>query len=125
MLARCGGGSDPCAGGGLILLHKRTAGAEALPIWTSADPDFFSAPEAPCKEHKEPKQPKEPKELKEATLETYDADVIQATVDATCVLTLEEQAVGMRARRVHYKNCLLYTSPSPRDQRGSRMPSSA
>ena len=23
------------------------------------------------------------------------------------------------------KNCLLYTSPSPRDQRGSRMPSSA
>ena len=25
----------------------------------------------------------------------------------------------------HIKNCLLYTSPSPRDQRGSRMPSSA
>ena len=24
-----------------------------------------------------------------------------------------------------YKNCLLYTSPSPRDQSGSRMPSSA
>ena len=24
-----------------------------------------------------------------------------------------------------YTNCLLYTSPSPRDQRGSRMPSSA
>ena len=24
-----------------------------------------------------------------------------------------------------YKSCLLYTSPSPRDQRGSRMPSSA
>ena len=24
-----------------------------------------------------------------------------------------------------YKPCLLYTSPSPRDQRGSRMPSSA
>ena len=24
-----------------------------------------------------------------------------------------------------YANCLLYTSPSPRDQRGSRMPSSA
>ena len=46
-LARCDGGSDPCAGGALILLHKRTAGAEALPIWTSADPDFFSAPEAP------------------------------------------------------------------------------
>ena len=25
----------------------------------------------------------------------------------------------------HYSACLLYTSPSPRDQRGSRMPSSA
>ena len=24
-----------------------------------------------------------------------------------------------------YQRCLLYTSPSPRDQRGSRMPSSA
>ena len=26
---------------------------------------------------------------------------------------------------VDHKGCLLYTSPSPRDQRGSRMPSSA
>ena len=26
---------------------------------------------------------------------------------------------------LHYAICLLYTSPSPRDQRGSRMPSSA
>ena len=26
---------------------------------------------------------------------------------------------------VDHKSCLLYTSPSPRDQRGSRMPSSA
>ena len=26
---------------------------------------------------------------------------------------------------VNYGTCLLYTSPSPRDQRGSRMPSSA
>ena len=26
---------------------------------------------------------------------------------------------------IRYMNCLLYTSPSPRDQRGSRMPSSA
>ena len=28
-------------------------------------------------------------------------------------------------RRMVYTICLLYTSPSPRDQRGSRMPSSA
>ena len=26
---------------------------------------------------------------------------------------------------IHVRHCLLYTSPSPRDQRGSRMPSSA
>ena len=27
--------------------------------------------------------------------------------------------------QANHKSCLLYTSPSPRDQRGSRMPSSA
>ena len=31
----------------------------------------------------------------------------------------------LEAGLVRSKNCLLYTSPSPRDQRGSRMPSSA
>ena len=34
------------------------------------------------------------------------------------------QALGLKSL-VRAKNCLLYTSPSPRDQRGSRMPSSA
>ena len=36
--------------------------------------------------------------------------------------------VGMQViKALHYPSlsCLLYTSPSPRDQRGSRMPSSA
>ena len=28
-------------------------------------------------------------------------------------------------QQYYFKSCLLYTSPSPRDQRGSRMPSSA
>ena len=32
---------------------------------------------------------------------------------------------GTAGTRKHIKACLLYTSPSPRDQRGSRMPSSA
>ena len=31
----------------------------------------------------------------------------------------------MLNNRLRYRPCLLYTSPSPRDQRGSRMPSSA
>ena len=30
-----------------------------------------------------------------------------------------------KARGITISTCLLYTSPSPRDQRGSRMPSSA
>ena len=30
-----------------------------------------------------------------------------------------------KAGRARFMDCLLYTSPSPRDQRGSRMPSSA
>ena len=32
---------------------------------------------------------------------------------------------GLRYEKDDYYFCLLYTSPSPRDQRGSRMPSSA
>ena len=38
-------------------------------------------------------------------------------------LDIEKQYMGKRVRK--YYTCLLYTSPSPRDQRGSRMPSSA
>ena len=38
-------------------------------------------------------------------------------------------AIYLAAKKLHgkknKKTCLLYTSPSPRDQRGSRMPSSA
>ena len=33
--------------------------------------------------------------------------------------------VKLALENLGYKSCLLYTSPSPRDQRGSRMPSSA
>ena len=40
-----------------------------------------------------------------------------------------EKLDGLSTKAIFYKilgsNCLLYTSPSPRDQRGSRMPSSA
>ena len=38
---------------------------------------------------------------------------------ASVISDLEE------VQEVEIKPCLLYTSPSPRDQRGSRMPSSA
>ena len=36
-----------------------------------------------------------------------------------------EDMVNEGVRRAYNNPCLLYTSPSPRDQRGSRMPSSA
>ena len=38
---------------------------------------------------------------------------------------IDEQDYEMDVHCEGIKNCLLYTSPSPRDQRGSRMPSSA
>ena len=34
-------------------------------------------------------------------------------------------AAGTVIQMIHHKNCLLYTSPSPRDRTRSRMPSSA
>ena len=38
---------------------------------------------------------------------------------------LKERMENVRKMWVDVEGCLLYTSPSPRDQRGSRMPSSA
>ena len=37
----------------------------------------------------------------------------------------QSQLVDFAFYGAYYIGCLLYTSPSPRDQRGSRMPSSA
>ena len=42
-----------------------------------------------------------------------------------CVFATVLLALLRRRLRIKHKTCLLYTSPSPRDQRGSRMPSSA
>ena len=57
----------------------------------------------------------------------------RAKIDATQVAYLEAHGTGtelgdpieMQAATAALTPCLLYTSPSPRDQRGSRMPSSA
>ena len=38
---------------------------------------------------------------------------------------LEDQELLLLPKGTTFRDCLLYTSPSPRDQRGSRMPSSA
>ena len=47
-------------------------------------------------------------------------DIWEAEVGENCDYRLEISYPGAPTR-----TCLLYTSPSPRDQRGSRMPSSA
>ena len=41
------------------------------------------------------------------------------------MLTVQVPVIGTGNNPYYYITCLLYTSPSPRDQRGSRMPSSA
>ena len=58
--------------------------------------------------------------------------IMAGLVLGLCFLTLELFApraafihVGAVLGSIMVGNCLLYTSPSPRDQRGSRMPSSA
>ena len=38
---------------------------------------------------------------------------------------LADGKIGFMTYQLKFQDCLLYTSPSPRDQRGSRMPSSA
>ena len=42
-----------------------------------------------------------------------------------CYFALGEFENALTDSEVLLEHCLLYTSPSPRDQRGSRMPSSA
>ena len=47
------------------------------------------------------------------------------SVSRKSVLPVFEELNSLLFYPVQYEGCLLYTSPSPRDQRGSRMPSSA
>ena len=53
-----------------------------------------------------------------------DADLV---IVNTCgfIDDAKTEAIDTILEVAQYKDCLLYTSPSPRDQRGSRMPSSA
>ena len=45
--------------------------------------------------------------------------------DLVRLFQLVEPSLASEISKLEYISCLLYTSPSPRDQRGSRMPSSA
>ena len=45
--------------------------------------------------------------------------------EAGCTISIDRMGNIFARRPGRNNDCLLYTSPSPRDQRGSRMPSSA
>ena len=59
-----------------------------------------------------------------AILQLLDELADLAEGDLTVHASVTENFTGAIADSINYA-CLLYTSPSPRDQRGSRMPSSA
>ena len=53
-----------------------------------------------------------------------DSKPLSTPMSTTAVMDADEE--GEPVDQKEYRSiCLLYTSPSPRDQRGSRMPSSA
>ena len=60
---------------------------------------------------------------KELGIENYSVGV--TTLEEVFLRTAEDSINNSEIKADPYKICLLYTSPSPRDQRGSRMPSSA
>ena len=53
-----------------------------------------------------------------------DAKLERQSKDENAVVVIEKW-VSVEALHAHLEACLLYTSTSPRDQRGARMPSSA
>ena len=58
--------------------------------------------------------------------EVYDTVNVASGVEITIKQLAETlKTISGFKGRLWYNTCLLYTSPSPRDQRGSRMPSSA
>ena len=61
----------------------------------------------------------------EASCRYTDAGLLDVAVDGDGNSDAPVYETSRSARGDQCKDCLLYTSPSPRDQRGSRMPSSA
>ena len=55
----------------------------------------------------------------------YKLTNLRAEVEANVLKALRDISADNAPEVLVYDDCLLYTSPSPRDQRGSRMPSSA
>ena len=58
-------------------------------------------------------------------VDTYFPDIVDVPMLGGDMFVFEDSDLVLVAKHLLSKSCLLYTSPSPRDQRGSRMPSSA
>ena len=63
--------------------------------------------------------------LKKCRKEVNDLRLITNGHRKVLNLKIEHTQIDQYFDSMHCSHCLLYTSPSPRDQRGSRMPSSA
>ena len=63
--------------------------------------------------------------LPEVFVKVTEAKSLLETGEARTVAEAVDRAGLSRSAFYKYKDCLLYTSPSPRDDRRSRMPSSA
>ena len=64
--------------------------------------------------------------LRDRSLVTLTCLISQGLTDSSLTYHLQTaKANGITRTEISEIICLLYTSPSPRDQRGSRMPSSA
>ena len=59
------------------------------------------------------------------TVSDADLDKAIANIAAQNKMSVDQLRSRLSYEGLNYNTCLLYTSPSPRDQRGSRMPSSA
>ena len=46
-------------------------------------------------------------------------------IDKITILEIKKEKISNKEKLIEVDNCLLYTSPSPRDRIASRMPSSA
>ena len=64
-------------------------------------------------------------EHREVLLKDKPAELVRVSPKATVPVLILNNSEQTQVLEESIDICLLYTSPSPRDQRGSRMPSSA
>ena len=115
-----------------VLLKAYACGI--FPMAESADDDglFWVEPEErgviPLTDFHIPRRLK--KTIRKTTYHVVVNNDFEAVIEGCAAVTPDRDVTWINGpiRRLYkelYETCLLYTSPSPRDQRGSRMPSSA